>query len=125
MTVTRTERGWAGHFCGASECHYHRNTLLELGNQRIVVSTVGNYIPASRGRIDAIGHRRHYETMAFMAAEQCGYWEADVERQVVVCSPWSIWDLTPTVDAQADAMHEAVVAELSAKMIAGTIEVTS
>jgi len=39
--IKRYERGWAGHFICSYLCHFRRNTLLEFGNVRIVISTVG------------------------------------------------------------------------------------
>ena len=136
MPVTRTERGWAGHFCCSDRCQFHRNTLLECGEERIVVSTVGAYRPpmavvstvgayrspmAEDNKFDSIGYNRWYETMAFHAENKAGCWEADVSRDAGFKSPWSINvppDM-PYTDMQADAMHEAVVAELTARLEGG------
>ena len=68
--VVRTEQGWAGHFCASSRCRFRRNTLLECGSRRVVVSTVGNYWPPPlppdyENVAEEIGCDRYYETMAF------------------------------------------------------------
>jgi hypothetical protein len=113
VNVTRTERGWPGHFIGGRECLFRRNTLLECGDRRVVVSTVGNYRPLSTpGKITEIGLKRYYETMAFEATFDEPYWETDAECAVPFDSPWMIDHCRREADAEANAMHEAVVAEL-------------
>jgi hypothetical protein len=94
---------------------FRRNTLIECGDRRIVVSTVGNYI--YQEKIQTIGHRRYYETMAFEAVLEGPYRDADVSEEVSFSSPWSICadspeELPGDVDNLADEMHEVVVAEL-------------
>lgn len=117
----RTERGWAGHFCGARYCGFRRNTLIEYDNgERIIVSTVGNYRPPLLDRADGmepVGRNRYYETMAFFAQQEGPYWDSDVRQEVSFNSPWGIVadrvdELPEDLDVQADLMHEAVVAEL-------------
>jgi hypothetical protein len=119
MKVTRTERGWPGHLCVANSCMFRRNTLIECGDRRIVVSTVGNYI--YQEKIKTIGHLRYYETMAFEAVLEGPYWDANVSEEVNFQSPWairadSVEELPDDVDNLADEMHEAVVAELMKKI---------
>ena len=46
--IKRTERGWAGHCIISDDCRYHRNTLLEYKDLKVVVSTIGRYIPKNR-----------------------------------------------------------------------------
>jgi hypothetical protein len=121
--VKRTERGWAGHFCSAQDCHFRRNTLLKCGEQAVVISTVGAMYHKGSDSPQEIGNNRWYETMAFMVDEGCRYEDADVGRQVYFDSPWSIegksfpqaWD----IDLQANDMHERVVAEITAKLLLG------
>lgn len=115
--VNRTERGWAGHFICGKDCLFRRNTLLEHGDRRIVISTVGALF--LNGKLETIGAGgRFYETMAFKAKKEGQYWEADVSEQISVESEWAICakapkELPDDVDNQADLMHEAIVAELS------------
>ena len=113
MKTKRTERGWAGHFICADWCKFRRNTLLERGDARVVVSTVGMMFDI-QGKPDTIGYNRHFETMAFHAAFDGRYWDADVCRQVQFVSPWAIadWD----ADDKANDMHEAVVSEIIKRM---------
>jgi hypothetical protein len=112
--VIRTERGWAGHFISASRCRFRRNTLLECGEKRIVVSTVGAW---ENG--EPIGYNRYYETMAFQAHKDGIYWDADLRKQVHFKSKWQVATLSETTDAEANEMHEAVVAELTERLQKG------
>lgn len=123
MNVKRTERGWVGHFIGGHRCRFRRNTLLECGEKKVVVSTVGAY-ESPTGRFETIGVNRWFETMAFNAKFAHGYWDADVTEEIVFESPWALcaetWEelctTYPQVDNSANDMHEAVVAELTQKL---------
>ena len=136
MKVKRTDRGWAGHFICASRCRYRRNTLLEAGRVRVVVSSVGllerrEYdkpdkdllaLLGGTDQFDTIGAGgRMYETMAFHAKREGPYWEADVQRDVHFTSPWSLNECKHESDLKMDKQHERVVAEISRKMAAGAI----
>jgi len=113
--VERTERGWPGHYILARSCLFCRNTLLECGEKRIVVSTVGSKFGRD-GEIEQVGPGRYYETMAFPAEKDGPYWEAVPCDQIKFESPWCIDHHREGSDLQADDMHEAVVAELSKKL---------
>lgn len=126
MKVKKTERGWAGHFICAYKCRFKRNTLLECGNIKIVVSTVGNMISHLNGKdfIDTIGHERYYETMAFHAEFDGEYWDVDVCREVPFESQWSLnlnFDKVYAADNLANKMHETVVAEITQKLKKGEL----
>lgn len=125
MKVTRTERGWAGHFICAQDCKFKRNTLLECGIVKVVVSTVGLMTNPMKGvgagyekKYTEIGAGRYYETMAFHSnPDDTRYHDADVTRYVDFDSPWSISVID--ADDKANDMHEAVVAEISSKLKEG------
>ena len=122
MKVKRIERGLAGHFCCADRCLFRRNTLLEYGDIRIVVSTVGLMMEDNKQerKFFKIGSDRYFETMAFHARLEANrYWDADVSRQIHFNSPWSINE--PDTDDRANDMHEAVVAEITEGLESGEI----
>jgi hypothetical protein len=117
--VVRTERGWPGHFICADRCMFRRNTLLECGETRIIVSTVGSYTPPKpKGvKITAeIGMGRFYETMAFRATWDGTYWDTDIDHPVQFNSPWTVNRLDYKTDEEANVMHEVVVEELTRQL---------
>lgn len=122
--VKVTERGWAGHFILADRCLFRRNTLLEYKGKKWVVSTVGAY-RICENKMDSIGYRRWYETMAFEAKERFGFIEADVKKEIFFDSEWGIWgdsweevckNCNDTPDNAANDMHDKVVSELIDKI---------
>ena len=118
--VKRTERGWAGHFIAADSCKFRRNTLLECGDIKLVVSTVGAMY--SGGRLEEIGLDRHYETMVFHVDPKSeDYKDIDVHRQVWFDSPWAlkVKKTDKFIDLKANDMHEAIVKELTEKLEKG------
>lgn len=114
--VVRLERGWAGHFIASNSCRFRRNTLLTYNEIRIVVSTVG--LMKRDGVFSMIGSDRYYETMAFHSnANDKRYYDADVIKQVSFESEWAIAELD--ADDKANDMHEAVVNEITNKLLSG------
>jgi hypothetical protein len=123
--VKVSERGWPGHFICADRCLYRRNTLIEYGDKRIIVSTVGD-MRGQDGKLSTIGHERYYETAAFWAALNDGYWDADTSRRVDFDAEWgvraeAVSALPDDVDEVANLMHEKVVSELSEKLLRGLL----
>ncbi len=122
--VKRTERGWAGHYIMAYRCFFRRNTLLERGEERIVVSTIGGQCVDYKGErvvggMETVGHDRHFETVVFPAIFSMGVWECDPDaNEIAFSSPRHLRARLPAGDPQnsvdANDMHEAVVAELIA-----------
>lgn len=131
--VTKTESGWPAHFCCGNRCVYHRNTLLEWHDIRIIVSTVGSFMP-DPGRSDEIDHigysdgkKKFYETMVFEAIFINPYWEINVTKPIypnaqVAIAATSAKDLPREVDNLADQMHETVVQEICEAMQNGTLQ---
>lgn len=122
MEVKRTERGWAGHFCLGYRCEYHRNTLLEYNGTKVVVSTVGRLQKdLLRPLYDEVGRDRHFETMAFLAKENDKYNDADISKEIVFDSNWSLPRLD--MELEAEDMHEAVVKEISERLINNNLKI--
>jgi len=120
MEIKVTERGWAGHFICSPECNFRRNTLLEYGEIRIVVSTVGAMLMSGKNKFEEVGLNRYYETMAFHAKWELDcYWEADVEREIYFDSAWMISHINSRSDRVANDMHERVVLEIKNKLLSG------
>jgi hypothetical protein len=120
IEIKRTESGWCGHFICARDCLFRRNTLLERPDGvRIVVSTVGAMQDRNEKGFQTIGHNRYFETMCFHAKNNYGYWDADVNYTVPFVSQWAIRHIDRETDGQANAMHDAVVKEISERMAAG------
>ena len=126
--VVRTERGWAGHFIRACRCGFRRNTLLDAGTVKVVVSTVGNYTTTGfRNGWGEISPGRAAETMAFVAHLEktksgARYWDADVGREVFFTSRWSLSMDECTDDHVINEMHEAVVDEIAHALKKGRLQ---
>lgn len=135
--IKRTERGWAGHYICSRDCLFRRNTLLEYGNKKWIVSTVGCQIcrhdlsPYYKiGDIMSIGANRWYETMAFESSYD-EYDDPDVlSKEIKFESKWCICGNTwkevmrkynDTPDLAANEMHEKVVNELMEKIKNGNV----
>ncbi len=123
MTAKITYRGWIGHYILADRCLFRLNTLVEVGESRVVVSTVG-MLRTRDGKAwepGGVGVKRNYETMAFWASltetDAGNFWDPDTSRQVDFTSPWC-WEKMED-EAKAQAGHEAVVAEIAARLEAG------
>jgi hypothetical protein len=124
-TVIATERGWPMHFVGAAACTFRRNTLLRCGENAVVVSSVGNYRPPSlNGKSCEIGVRAFYETLVLKVHREGPYLEGDPDQRIEFDSP-GILGLDPSVDTYADMaaniMHDHVVEEVSARLLAGVL----
>lgn len=114
--VIRQERGWAGHFICANTCKFRRNTLLTYNDIKIVVSTVG--LMQIDDKYETIGAGRHFETMAFHSDKSdTRYNDADVSKQIYFDSDWAIAEID--ADDKANEMHEAVVSEITNRLLAG------
>jgi len=115
MDIKITERGWAAHLCVSDNCGFRRNTLVEVGEKKAVVSTVGAYICPLYKRVTEIGHNRYYETMIFNASDDGTYIEAETSNELNVdLDEWAInaesyKDLEYGTDLKANNMHEEAV----------------
>lgn len=113
--VKRTERGWGGHFVGSRHCEFRRNTLLECGEARLVVSSVGAYMPKEDGKYALVNGYGFYETLAF-APMIAPYWDIDPRLPIHFDGKWYIDKISNSIDIEANDMHEAIVHELSERL---------
>lgn len=126
MYIQTKERGWAGHFNCAYDCLYHRNTSVTNGLVTIIISTVGNYYPNKSKLIDDLGGGRIYETMVFLAKEENGYIEADVQNEIANnVGQWCLTrdELRYDCDNQADEMHDRIVNVVTGFIISNVIRI--
>lgn len=132
VTVTTTERGWAGHFICAKSCAFRRNTLITCGNIKWIVSTVGAMrypidmpqLGIKAGDMMEIGAWRWYETMCF-ESKYDEYDDIDVSKEISIESPSGIYGKTwqevidtygDYTDNVANDMHDKVVEEMKIKI---------
>ena len=123
--VKRTERGWAGHFILSSRCRFRRNTLLEYGDIKIVVSTIGNMFSITNNgyeKYEQVGLKRDYETYVFFADNEDPYHDIIAERQLFEFDrAYEIKKGDKCCDLIANNMHEEVVAEVTEALLKGEI----
>lgn len=117
--VKLIERGWQGHLCVI--CLYHRNTLLEYEDKKIIVSTVGHYRDPN-GIVVSISGNNYYETKVFEAQLEKGYWDMNIAREVYPDSNWRIPDHNYDADLKAEEMHNKIVKEMTQKLLKNKIE---
>jgi hypothetical protein len=115
--LRRSERGWAGHFILSDRCLFRRNTLLEYGDIKIVVSTVGNMVDIhAEGypniiKIAKIGSGHYYETKVFHCdSKDSWYNDIDVNGEIDFGCNGILYDMGK--DVEANEMHELVVEEI-------------
>lgn len=114
--ITITERGWPAHFICAERCRFRRNTLVECGRRRFVVSTVGD-MRDDQNREQPVGAGYYYETKVFRARRAGVYWDANTSKQIDgSCLPGK---MHYNSDLKANAIHDKTVAELVAKLKRG------
>ena len=106
--VTITERGWPGHFILGHRCLWRRNTLLELGERRLVVSSVGRCLDKSDDQETFMaigGNGRMMETMTFVARYDDPYWEADIHRPLHNGRTWFSKDASRNATLEYEMIH--------------------
>ena len=108
--VQVSERGWAGHFCLAHKCLFHRNTLLEKDDVKIVVSSVGKMmLKHDSNKLHEIGYGRYYETMVFFAKDDAWH-DADASRGEIATYVPEAYENHDTFDEiPANELHDKIV----------------
>lgn len=113
------ERGWPAHFVLADKCTFTRNTLLQHGQNRVVISSVGCLLSSykSDAEIEMIGSGRYYEVKAFVAIWEDNVWAADVQKQIDLECNQVITEMTDDSHIKADLMHDEAVAEVMMNLL--------
>lgn len=114
-----TFRGWAGHFVCAHNCRFRLNTLIEYQDIKIVVSTVGLYLEPLIKEYVQIGAGRYFETMAFHAQFEGGFWDADASKIIIFSSRWSYPSPSIENEKQANDGHYVVIDEICGRLKEG------
>jgi len=124
MSIRIQERGWGGHFIGASKCLFRRNTRIYTKTHvGFIISTVGNYFPdtVKSDRAEEIGYDRRYETMVFHCDPNDKlYHDADVSGGELDFDGLKQAD-THGCDNEANDMHEAMVGKWCQKLDSGDV----
>jgi len=116
-----TERGWPGHFIGSKNCLFWRNTLVEYEDTKVVVSTIGRYMPEDRDEVEPIGAGgRYFETQAWHSKED-KFDDIALDEDVHLNGKWQVKDAEPEADLRANDMHEDRVEEIKERLQSGDI----
>ena len=115
LVVTRREVGTPGHHCLSDRCMFRRHTQLSIPDGDVVsVSTVGLLKMDCQKEFFEVGPNRYFETIVFLKYSPI--------HHIAFTSPSSISEI-PADMSEADALHEAVVEEITAYMMSGKLRV--
>lgn len=118
MDVIVTERGYPAHFCLSERCGFVRNTLLEYGDNKLIVSTVGRMRSLDDKKYERTNASAYYETMVFRAVYIKPYWEIDPLSELYIDGvPRELTeDICHESDFIADLIHDNMVNHIKTNM---------
>jgi hypothetical protein len=121
VRMYRQERGWAGHFIGALNCRFRRNTLIEYAGIRVVISSVGLFETevGSCKFMSIHPPDAYFETKVFYANSDERYYDADVSREL--CE-YECYVRKMDADDEANIQHEDVVNRVIQDLVCGKIK---
>ena len=107
--TTVLERGWPGHHRLSRFCLFNRNTLIECGERRVIVSSVGEHLVGFNNPPKELPDGGFFETKAFEADWHGTSWECDTERPIQLPNDrdWRVHDWQQ--HAEVNQMHEDAV----------------
>ena len=109
------EQGFAAHFICAHDCEFVRNTVVACDHAEVIVSTVGNLMvrrrTGSERHLEAIGHKRYYETYVFKGVRVCDGMYVEQSGNQIYAFTDHYEGMVPDVgnDFRANQGHEAMV----------------